>query len=217
MDVRNQCPLCGAPVAYGERSCKYCGRSLEAVEGIPAFLGYTPGETSAGQETGKGQIPNGMSAILRMRKEKKEAASKDVAPKQDADSGFRFVAASGGDGVAVCGFIGLDATELNIPSQHGGQPVVEIGPEAFAGLSVRAAALPPTVHTIADGAFKNCVRLLEVKGGEGLGMIGKEAFAGCCTLSRFPALERPGICASYSSFSGCYRLGLSVERHCDMA
>lgn len=214
MDARNQCPRCGGPVAYGERSCKYCGRSLEAVEGTPAFLGYKPEETAAGRETGKGQIPNGMSALLRARKEKKEAGSTDSAPKQDADSAFRFISA--GDGLSVCGFIGADATELVIPERHNGRPVVEIGPEAFAGLPVRVAVLPPTVHTIADGAFRNCAGLLEIKGGEGLGMIGKEAFAGCCTLSRFPALDRPGVCASYSSFSGCYRLGLSAERRCAM-
>ncbi len=210
MDARNKCPLCGAPVAYGDRSCKFCGRSLEAVEGTPAYLGYTQEKTHDGQKTGKEQIPNGMSAILRARKEKKEAGSADSAPHQDA--AFRFASAE--DGVAVCGFIGADSTELIIPSQHGGRPVVEIGREAFANLSVCSAVLPPTVHTIADGAFKNCARLFEVKGGEGLGMIGMEAFAGCCMLSRFPALNNPGVCASYSSFAGCYRLGLRTEQNC---
>ena len=154
-----------------------------------------------------------MQSILRARK---GTIAQGAAPKADADGGFRFSASGTGEGLAVCGFIGTNPAELIIPEQHGGRPVVEIGPEAFAGLPVAVAMIPPSVRRISNAAFKNCANLFEIKGAAGVSMIGKDAFLGCCKLSRFSALEKPGICASYSSFSGCYSLGLQAEQNCTL-
>lgn len=217
--MERKCPCCGSSIAYNATYCPYCDRLIDAEKGIPAFvrdvqadpLGRAASLVKTAEESAavpKPTIARGMNAVLAARKTRRE--QKDA----QTESDFLFADAASSDGLMVCGYIGAYPAELVIPSQHNGRPVVEIGREAFKEKPVSRVVIPPSVQSIGEGAFQDCVSLYEVGDGSGIRTIGKDAFKGCCALNRFPVLLSGGIQASYSSFAGCYHLGLGAESAC---
>lgn len=78
-----------------------------------------------------------------------------------------------------------ETTELTIPAQLGGCPVVRIGKQAFTGLGeTTKVTLPDTVETIDSTAFYGCGALSAVEMGNSVTGIGAYAFAECPELSQ---------------------------------
>ena len=118
-----------------------------------------------------------------------------------------FFAAAEGVVVTACR---PDVTQVIIPGEAGGVPVVRIGARAFAGhphlLSV---SLPDTVQTIGEEAFRGCSALMTVTAGHALTSVEAGAFRDCVNLQevRFPT--RPQ--AAQDAFAGCYQLEAARE------
>lgn len=129
-----------------------------------------------------------------------------AAETRDADN-FRFLSVRGG--YAVTG-ISRGVIFADIPARHMGMPVVEIGAGAFAGTDLVSVNLPRSVRKISDGAFENCVCLVDVNGGAGLEWVGARAFRNCIALSCFNVESMPD--ADITAFAGCYSLGAAGER-----
>lgn len=73
---------------------------------------------------------------------------------------------------------------IEIPAEHNGLPVTEIGADAFKGISILSQVrIPGSVTTINSSAFQNCTSLTTVNFLEdGLVTIGASAFSGCTRL-----------------------------------
>lgn len=110
-------------------------------------------------------------------------------------------------GYEVAGFKeGVSAAEVIVPSEHGGQPVVRIGDNAFSQSAVEKVTLPETLREIGayafyasniteielpdgleiigEGAFYNCLGLKEIEIPDGTAEIGDTAFYWCASLTK---------------------------------
>lgn len=78
--------------------------------------------------------------------------------------------------VHILEYVG-EETEIQIPEQIEGYPVIEIGPEAFTehGAAIERIEVPSTVKRIGTGAFKMCMSLTELILHEGLEVIGESS------------------------------------------
>ncbi len=91
-----------------------------------------------------------------------------------------------GEGYAVTG-VG-EETEIVIPAEYEGLPVVAIrgryGTGAFARKAVTSVTIPDSVAEIANNSFYNCTDLVSVQIGQNsaLEVIGRNAFSGCRAL-----------------------------------
>ncbi len=86
------------------------------------------------------------------------------------------------DGYYVYGYNGTD-TEVVIPSQYKGRPVVGLNEGAFDdNLSITAITVPDTVKSIGRAAFQECTGLRSVHLSEGLKSIEEFAFDRCTSL-----------------------------------
>ena len=92
-----------------------------------------------------------------------------------------------GEGYAVTG-VG-EETEIVIPAEYEGLPVVAIrgqyGTGAFARKAVTSVTIPDSVAKIANNSFYNCINLAFVQIGQNsaLEVIGRNAFSGCLALA----------------------------------
>lgn len=210
MEKTMRCPYCDSSIPSDAKVCIYCDREIPADKGVRAFVrSQGPDAGHVGTEekrTARPRIANGLAAILSQRA---QGGGAEAAP----DDLFLF-SRSDGAGYIVYGIAGTVPADLEIPSAYRGKPVVEIGPEAFRGLQVARVCLPPSLRRIGCGAFRDCSLLYEVTGGDNIERIDREAFRGCCRLSRFPSLEAGGKSISHTSFAGCYQLGLAAESGC---
>lgn len=124
-----------------------------------------------------------------------------------APSPLTFIAEAEGVVVTACS---PDVTQVIVPREVGGVPVVRIGARAFSGhphlLSV---TLPDTVQTIGEAAFRDCAALMTVTAGQALVRVEASAFRNCVNLQdvRFPS--RP--VAAPDAFAGCYQLEAARE------
>ena len=106
-------------------------------------------------------------------------AGGQAAGSQSADQGSGLSWREAEGGVEVTGYAG-DETDLAIPSELGGRPVVRVGGGAFRGCtSLRSVSLPPAVESVGDGAFSGCSSLASLTLPEGLRRLGSNAFDGC--------------------------------------
>ncbi len=116
-------------------------------------------------------------------------------------------------GWMVAGYTGTD-TEVYIPSEYNGSPVLEIGEYAFEESRVTAVeiadgiqligryafsstlltevSLPDSVVEICDGAFWGCLNLKSLKLGAGLKKFGRNVIAGCPELTGVEFAEPTG-------------------------
>lgn len=87
--------------------------------------------------------------------------------------------------VTITGFDG-DPTELVIPENIEGMPVVAIAAEAFAGFAnLSSVSIPGTVVTLAADAFAGCISLQSVALGRSLAYLEPSALRGCPSLLTF--------------------------------
>lgn len=79
-----------------------------------------------------------------------------------SEEGFVFDLNKEGDGYIFCGVGTCEATEIVVPSEFEGLPVVEIGPCAFQATDVTSVVIPDSVTKIGDFAFRACKQLRTV-------------------------------------------------------
>ena len=136
-----------------------------AAQGQESAQDDAPQAAPDGAETAQGDAPAG--------------AGGQAAGSQSADQGDGLSWREAEGGVEVTGYAG-DETDLAIPSELGGRPVVGIAASAFRGCtSLRSVSLPPTVESVGDGAFSGCSSLATLTLPEGLRRLGSNAFDGC--------------------------------------
>lgn len=98
-------------------------------------------------------------------------------------------------------------TEIEIPDEYNGRPVVRIGNGAFAYAKlIESVQIPAGVKTIGDSAFFGCVNLSGITFPEGLKTIGKAAFTCCENCLRSVALPKSLESIGYSAFEYCWAL-----------
>ena len=107
-----------------------------------------------------------------------------VSGKISKTKGVQYITNSKNGTARITGYSGTDS-DIVIPSyvSDGSQAykVTEISATAFSGKPVRSIVLGEFIHTIPNGAFKNCTELEEVIGS--FTEIGDEAFSGCTGLT----------------------------------
>jgi hypothetical protein len=107
-----------------------------------------------------------------MQKQKADAASPPATPpandqpKGGTEGDFKYEASEDDGGVIISKYTG-SGTEVQIPSQLGGKPVVGIGAEAFCGKQLTFVAIPASVKSIGRRAFNdNPLALAVIPDGE---------------------------------------------------
>ena len=145
-----------------------------------------------------------------------QEGSQDPVPQEPKESrkpteGLVFEEIDGG--LMVTGYTGTD-TEVYIPSEYNGSPVIEIGEYAFEESRVTAVeiadgiqligryafsstlltevSLPDSVVEICDGAFWGCLNLKSLKLGAGLKKFGRNVIANCPELTGVEFAEPTG-------------------------
>lgn len=97
----------------------------------------------------------------------------------DVDELFRFRGTEGGYSVEK--YLKRDdpsVTELEIPAEYNGKPVIKIGKYAFNfAMHLRRVKIPPSVREILAWAFNNAKKLEELEFSEGLELISNYAFS----------------------------------------
>ena len=77
----------------------------------------------------------------------------------------------------------IGGSELTVPSEIAGQPVLYLADGCFAGCdSLTTVILPDTLQVIEDGAFEDCTALRGIYIPDSVTYIGAEAFSGCTNL-----------------------------------
>lgn len=108
-------------------------------------------------------------------------------------------------GAVLTKYTGRD-TVVDVPSELGGVPVREIGPEAFLGCQrITAVVLPESVLRIGDYAFEYCASLTDVEIPEGVVSLGIGAFKNCSAM-RTADLPESLSAIGGSAFENCTAL-----------
>lgn len=105
----------------------------------------------------------------------------------------------------VIGYEGTES-EIYIPDQFNGMPVLGIGTEAFAlNQTIAVVVMPNTIKYLGDRSFANCKNLHSVVLSEELYAIEDNAFNGCSSLTSVMLPESLNIIGS-SAFRNCNAL-----------
>lgn len=97
--------------------------------------------------------------------------------------GFKWMLSDGGTGVCITRYHGK-MTEVVVPSEIEGKPVVEIGKSVFVlNKDITGVVIPAGVTSIGSWAFQGCENLTNVVVPEGVRSIGKNAFQDCYNLT----------------------------------
>lgn len=98
-------------------------------------------------------------------------------------------------------------TEVEIPAEYNGKPVVRIGNDAFAyAMFLESVYIPPAVKIIEHSAFSYCYNLGEIKFSEGLKTIGASAFCVCESFLRSVTLPKSLERIGDNAFVSCWEL-----------
>ena len=106
-------------------------------------------------------------------------------------------------GYMVTGYEFCAGTDLEIPSECNGLPVVGIAYGAFAEEGFTSVMIPGSVVYIGDQAFYRCDDLKSVTTEDGVAYIGKQAFYACHTLE---SVEISSNIIGESAFANCTSL-----------
>jgi hypothetical protein len=97
-------------------------------------------------------------------------------------------------------------TQIVIPAEYNGLPVVEIREKAFAGCDqITSVVIPGSIERIGSSAFNGCSSLENVKIAEGVTEIGFAAFSECDSLTEIILPNSVSVIGT-SSFAGCWEL-----------
>lgn len=100
-------------------------------------------------------------------------------------------------------------TEIVIPSEYDGFPVIAIGDDAFYGcFKLTSITIPDGVTSIGDQAFYDCSKLTSVTIGNSVTSIGDDAFYGCKGLTSITIPDSVTSIDNYA-FYGCDNLQYS--------
>lgn len=80
--------------------------------------------------------------------------------------------------ITILSYVGNE-TEVTVPREIEGCPVVQIGESAFSGTGVVSVVLPDTVVSVDWFAFSSCTSLRSVTAGDSITSVGYGAFDGC--------------------------------------
>ncbi|MCL1807362.1 MAG: leucine-rich repeat domain-containing protein [Oscillospiraceae bacterium] len=97
-----------------------------------------------------------------------------------SDFEYKYDAAAGG--VVITKYIGT-AIKVRIPEKIEGEPVVEIGKEAFNRSGIMEVYIPNSVTSIGDVAFYECTGLTGIMIPDSVTSIGRWAFINCPNLT----------------------------------
>lgn len=115
-------------------------------------------------------------------------------------SGDRYKYALDADGNAHIIKCETSATDLLVPAQLEGHPIVEACDESFSRLfTVKRVTLPSGMRAIGAGAFKSCVTLREVVMPDTLRSVGAGAFR----ATMLQALQIPAACETVDAEAFC--------------
>jgi uncharacterized repeat protein (TIGR02543 family) len=92
-----------------------------------------------------------------------------------------FVYVIDGDTAIVTGYTGSE-TNVVIPAELDGKPVVAIGESAFSGKAIVSVTMPDSVRSVGNGAFSSCNLLRSVTFPSRLDYLGRSAFSNCLNL-----------------------------------
>jgi len=103
-------------------------------------------------------------------------------------------------------------SELNIPAEIDGHPVIALSDDCFTGCeNLTAIFLPDTVTAIGDSAFSGCTSLRGIYVPASVNSIGKEAFLGCTALESI-CLHNAVTSIGKSAFDQCSSLTYIIFR-----
>lgn len=109
-----------------------------------------------------------------------------------------------------------DATDIVIPDEYNGVPVIGIRASAFANnTTMQHLTIGHNILQIGESAFINCTALTQVKMSNSVNEIGPTAFSGCVALTNI--VVPPQVAMIYSNtFAGCRSLRKVVVESAEM-
>ncbi len=110
-----------------------------------------------------------------------------------------------GGNVSIMNYIGK-SSEIVIPSEINGRPVIKIEMASFSGnRNIKKIVIPDSIKTIGQNAFSSCTALKEIVIPDSVKQIGVSAFSDCTSLER--AVISNGIATVGAfMFRNCYSL-----------
>lgn len=99
------------------------------------------------------------------------------------DSSLKFTLSTDKSGYFVSSIGSFDGSDLVIPSEYRGKPVIGISIEAFYGATnLKSVVIPDSVTRINDYSFAGCTELTSLTLPQNLNYIGNHAFEDCTKL-----------------------------------
>lgn len=129
-----------------------------------------------------------------------------VCGEKQTSEGLQFMLNDAGDGYIVIGIGNCVDLDIVIPAIYEGNPVTEIGEEAFFEVkTITSVTIPDGLTIIADRAFGECMRLKSVALPNSITSVGNYSFGGCGALT---SITIPDSVTSIgnSAFSACASL-----------
>lgn len=119
------------------------------------------------------------------------------------DEGLRFRKTADSTGYLVTGIGSCSKTDIVVPANHEGLPVVGLADSAFQNRSeLTGISLPDSILTIGLNAFQGCSSLLSAELPAGVTMVEDELFHGCAALRKV-TLPAGVHTIGRSAFAGC--------------
>ena len=123
----------------------------------------------------------------------------------EVDDGYEVSAMSSVYQIAL-GMYGIELSELIIPSEYNGKPVVSIADDAFNSfVHLKTVEIPETVKRIGERAFSLCSKLESITIPDSVVSVGASAFIDCVLLQSVTISKQLKVIEDYT-FAGCLLL-----------